>query len=164
MSWVYRQPHTEWFYGRDHFVPLGTPPEVGINVPAGGLLLGGETPGVSTEQATGVQIPHVIPYLVPAGGGTYRTTFRVAYRIQVIPEATGPATGVGINAPAGGINFVGEAANLGDTVIRVPLGTFTMTGHIPASPSTLRLFEGLRRSVGRLLRCGIHARSRKRDH
>ncbi len=136
MSWVYRRPHTGWFYGRDRVVPLGAPTVTRVVVPAGSFMFSAPTTVVSTEQPTGVQIPHVLPYLVPHGAGVYRSSFRTAYRVIIVHAHTAAAiSDVVINLPAAPITFAGLVANLGPTTITVPLGGFVMVGHIIAKPT-----------------------------
>ncbi len=85
---------------------------------------------------TGTHKPHILPYLVPVGGGVYRTAFQIRYRISVISEATGVAPlGVEIMAPAGAFTFSAQVHNLGDTIIRAVRGSFTMVGQLVATLS-----------------------------
>lgn len=132
--WLYSlDPDVQWhFHGRKVMVPIGVPQQTAIEVPAGQISFAGLSAAVSTGQIEGlVQVPMERPSLTTFGG-VYRSQGHIRRRLVTIAEGSPapPVSGVEINAPAGVATFLGQVADLGDTIINVPRGNFTAVGLI----------------------------------
>ena len=152
-DWVYRQPHTEWYYGRDTLLILGAADEATIQVPNSMFNVDGKVPAVSTSQQEALtDVPQILPIPMPQGGGVYREVIAVQPFISIVSEPSAGGGDVQIAPPTGNMDFVGQQPSLANKIITAPLGQFEFNALAARLFVGAPLFEGLRRHAGRLLR------------